>query len=144
VRDLSQLALLHRRWGSLPSIEPGAGRCDVEPHGWRGTVPLAPVLAHIQQNVRESVPDLARRPQRAQVVAAEQHRPLPPEHAIHGSREPRCHRLHSARECFLAVGLDHHVQVVALDRVMAHAELAAFARRTQADSKFRQESAIAQ
>jgi hypothetical protein len=96
------------------------------------------VLAHVQEDVRECVPDLARRSQQAQVVAAEQHRPFPPEHAIHGSREPRRHRLHPARQGILPAGLHDQVQMIALDRVVADAELSAIARLAETSLEFRE------
>ena len=69
--------------------------------GGGDAVPLAPVLAHIQEDVGERVPHLARRPQHAQVVAPEQHRTLAPEDPIHRARESRRHRFHPARQGFL-------------------------------------------
>jgi hypothetical protein len=73
------------------------------------------VLAHVQQNVRKSVPNFARSPQQPQVVAPEQRRAFPPEDPVDRSREARCHGLHPARQRLLAVGLHDHVQMISLD-----------------------------
>src|SRR5688572_6654985 len=115
----------------LPAIEPGSGRCDVEHHGRSSSFPLTPVLACIEQNVGKSIPDFARRSQNAQVITTEQHGPHAPEHPVHRSRQPDSYGLHPATERFLSGRLDHEMDMIRLDRVMAHPELASLASSVQ-------------
>jgi hypothetical protein len=53
------------------------------------------------------------------------------EDAIHRSREPRTERLHAARERPVVERLDDQVNVIALQRVMDYAEIAALAALPQ-------------
>ena len=62
------------------------------------------------------------------VVATVEHRPAASGHPVHGACEARRDALHAARERVLAVRLDDQVRVVALERVVVHAELTAFGR----------------
>src|SRR5437016_1998323 len=65
-------ATRHRRWShSGPAVKPRGGGTRIEPASVRQV--LSPVL----QNVDESVPNLARRPERPRVVALGPHAPTP-------------------------------------------------------------------
>ena len=69
---------------------------------------------------------------------------MPPEHAIRGPREPRGDRLHPSSQCGLTRGFDDEVSVIALDREMHDAELAALARFAQAAAELADEALRAQ
>src|SRR5258706_1981400 len=115
------------RWWPLPTVEPRARGCDVQHDGRSDPGPLPPVLARVQKHVRERMPHFARRAQHAEVVAPEQYGPFAPEDAVHCPREPDSHRLHPAPERVLSGGFHDQMYVIALDRVVADAELAALA-----------------
>jgi hypothetical protein len=85
----------------------------------------------VQQHVGERPPHLARRAQRAVVVAAVEHRAAPPAHAVHRPREPRGDALLTVREGLLAVRLHDQVRVIALERVVRDSEAASLARLGQ-------------
>ena len=70
----------------LPAVEPRARGGDVEHHRRRDPVSLLPVLARVQQDVRERVTDFAG--VRARAGCARTARPGSPEYAVHGPREP--------------------------------------------------------
>jgi len=96
--------ILARRRRAFPSIEPRPGRRRVESNGRRGSGSLPPVLACVQEHVGQGIPHFPSRPEHVEVVAAEQDRPLPSEHTVHGSRKTRHHRLHPARQRLVPCG----------------------------------------
>jgi hypothetical protein len=83
------------------------------------------VLPRVQKHVGERVPDLSRRTQHLQVEAFEQDRSAAAEGEIDGSSEPRPDRLHPGRERPGTAGLDDHVNVVGLDRIVDQAKIPA-------------------
>ncbi|HVN39366.1 MAG TPA: hypothetical protein VMW19_14475 [Myxococcota bacterium] len=56
------------------------------------------------------VPDLARRAQRADVVAAEEHGAAAPEYAMDAARDARCDRLHRGAESTLVFRLEDQIR----------------------------------
>jgi hypothetical protein len=92
------------------------------------------VLAHVEQHVSQSIPDFARSTKRSDVIAPEQDPPSKAEHAMRCASYARGDRLHPASQRVLARRLDDQVQMVALDRELGDAELAAFAPRGEAAS----------
>jgi len=83
---------------------------------------LRAVLAYVQKHIGERVADLARRSQHTQVVAITQHRAGRAKQRVDQPREARAERLHAVPELDRAVGFDHEVRVVRLDRVLDDAE----------------------
>jgi hypothetical protein len=102
------------------------------------------VLARIQEHVSERVSHLARRLQRAQVVAPEQGQSLAFEHPVHGPGQAGSDRLHTAPERILSGRFHHEVHMIALDRLVADAELAAFAAGAHPRLEVADEPAAAQ
>jgi len=65
------------------------------------------------------------------VIAVRKNRPAAREDAIHGSREPRADRFHSACEIARAHRFSDQMHVIALDGVMNQSEAPAVARARQ-------------
>jgi hypothetical protein len=86
----------------------------------------------IQQDVRESVPHLARRTKCVEVIAVREHATAHGEDSVHGPRESCGERFHSAGEIVRAGRLDERVQVVVLDRILNESEAPALARLGEA------------
>ncbi len=116
-----------------PPIEPARGARTVQVGGRRAPDPttLREMAPRVQEDVGQSATHLTRCAQQAMVVAPVENRPGPSADAIHGPRQASPDALHAARERLLAVGLDDQVGVVALQRVVRHAEVAALARLGQ-------------
>jgi hypothetical protein len=72
----------------------------------------------IQEHIANRIADLFRRPQHVEVEANWKNAPGPVEHAIRVACDACRHRLHSFAESFPTAGLDDHVDMVALNRVM--------------------------
>jgi hypothetical protein len=85
------------------------------------------VLADVEEDVRKRIAYVARRSQRAHVVAAEEHRAGASEDPIHAARNARGDRLHRRAERLLAARLEDQVEVVALHGVMDEPRLALLA-----------------
>lgn len=75
---------------AAPTVEPPRGRSWVEPDG------TAHVLAPVGEHVDERVPYLARRRERARMVAVAPDRALACEHAVHRARDADREPLHAA------------------------------------------------
>ncbi|MDJ0848439.1 MAG: hypothetical protein QNK04_08685, partial [Myxococcota bacterium] len=84
--------------------------------------------------------NLLRRAKHVEVVAVGEHAPTACEHAVDRPREARADRLHSATECAAISGLDDHVHVVDLDRVVDDPELPALAGSREGPLHFPDES----
>jgi hypothetical protein len=110
-----------------PAVEPAGGARGIEPHGLTAgdLPPLREMAPRVQQHVGERAPHLARGAEAAVVIAAVEHRAAPLRRAVQRAREPCRDALHPARERVLAVRLDDQVRVVALERVVVDAEVAA-------------------
>lgn len=124
-----------------PAGEPAARRSFVDSHRRCDAETLAPVLARVQQDVGERGSNLARRPQEAEMVATVEDRARARESAVHDARETRRNRLHPAPERLLGVRFDDHVGVIALERVLQHAELAPLAGLPQTPLELEHEPA---
>ena len=124
----------------LPAAEPAARRTLVQLERRGCPVALPPVFAGVQQHRGQGVADLAGRPEHPQVVAAVQDAPGTPEDPIRCPRQARGHGLHSSPERLLPGRLDEQVHVVALHRVLDHAEVAALARLAEASPERFQEA----
>jgi hypothetical protein len=98
-----------------PSAEPRPRRRLVDSDRRRCAGALLPVLSSVQEHVRQRVPHLARRAQRADVVATEERRPGALEDSIHSSRDARADGLHRAAKCLFVFRFEQQVQVIALD-----------------------------
>jgi hypothetical protein len=105
--------------------------------------PLREVAARIQQHVGERTSHLAQGAQRAVVVAAVEHPPAAPGDPVQRTRQPCRDALHPACEGVLAVRLDDQVRVVALERVVVHAEVAALGRFREGPAPLPDEASVA-
>jgi len=81
------------------------------------------MLPAIEQNVDQTVPDLAGRSQRAAVETIGPHAAGVSDPPVDRLRQANAEPLHPARQRGRAVGLDEQVQVVRLDREMHDAEV---------------------
>ncbi len=70
-----------------------------------------PVLEHVDQ----SIPDRARRRERAGMVSLGPHRPPPAQHTVHGLGDANGEALQAADETAVRVGFDDQVHVIGLD-----------------------------
>ena len=93
----------------------------------------------IEQHVAQGVAHLARRLQHVQVVALGQDPPRPLKDPVDRAGEARPDRFHPPAERRPTAGLDHQVDVVALDRVVDDPELAALARGSEGALDFSNE-----
>jgi hypothetical protein len=100
------------------------------------------VTPRVQQDVRESVPHLAWRPQDVEVVPVGEHATAKSEDPVHGSRKARSDRLHAPGQVFSAGGFHDRVEVIRLDRVVSDAKPAALARCAQASLELSGESRV--
>jgi hypothetical protein len=85
------------------------------------------MTSRIQKYVCDRIPDLARRAERAAVVAVREHRAAPVEDPVHRARDARDEGFHPAGEGVLARSFHDRVHMVVLDRVVHEAEAAAIA-----------------
>jgi hypothetical protein len=76
------------------------------------------VAACVEQYVRDRVSDLAKASKDVNVAAVGEHRARAPEYPIHRPCEARSTRLETASQIPRTIGLDDHVNMVVLDRVM--------------------------
>jgi hypothetical protein len=67
-RDRSDSGRPDCRWRPPPSVEPSSRRGNVQTNGRVCSRPLAPMLARVQEHVRERISHFARRAQRSHVV----------------------------------------------------------------------------
>jgi len=84
-------------------------------------------IARVEKDVRNRVPNLARRPQHVDVAAICEHAAGAVKHPVHAARQARGHRLEPASQIPRTSCLDDHVYVVALDRVVNEPERPALA-----------------
>jgi hypothetical protein len=78
------------------------------------------VLAEVEQHVNHADPHLARRGQRAGVIAVADDLPFAPERAVDRERQPDGQPVHAAAGAAGLVALDDEVAVVLLDREVDH------------------------
>ena len=130
---------------SIPSGKPEPRGCRVDPCRLRQRAShLCQVASRIQQDIRQRVPHLARRPQHVKMKTIGEHRPAALEDPIHGSRNARGNRFHAAGQVALARSLRNQVHVVVLDRVVREPEAPAVARRSEAALELTHERNAAQ
>src|SRR4030095_13087203 len=114
-RDLRRASLRRTAVGGLqpPTVEPTRRACAVEMRcgGAGDAATLREMPPRVQQHVRERTSHLARRTQASVVIAAVPHRPGTPAYAVHRASQACPDALHSARERFLALRLDHPAPV---------------------------------
>ncbi len=115
--------------GRPPTVEPARRARPVQMNRRTpASSELGPVAAGIEEDVRERSANLARCSQQPVVVAPVEHRPAALADSIHGARQASRDALHAARERFLALRFHDQMSVVALERVVRHAEAAPLAR----------------
>ncbi len=128
-----------------PAVEPTPRRSRIDGRLSRGMPPeLRGVSPSVQEDVRERVPNLARRAQRAHVVAIREDRTAANKHSVHGSGEPRTDRLHPTTQVLCARRLRNQMHVVHLDRVVDETEPTALAGSSEARLHFAHEPRDAQ
>src|SRR5687767_7131244 len=81
------------------------------------------MLARVQEDVRNSVANLARRAEHVQVIAIRENRSAATEYAVHGTSEARSECLHAAAERIFIVCFYDQVRMIALNRVVAQPEV---------------------
>jgi hypothetical protein len=82
------------------------------------------VLPIVEHHIDEAVANLARRDQRATVMAIAKELSVTALQPVHLLRDAREEKLHRTRSAGTFVGFDHEVQVIVLDRVVKNADTA--------------------
>jgi hypothetical protein len=101
----------HRR---RPAVEPARRRSGIEDEGSSPSRPreaLQEMMTRVQEDVGDRIPDLPRRPQNAEVIAAVEDRFRQGKGALDRPRDPRPDRLHPTGERTLSRGLDQEMDV---------------------------------
>ena len=107
-----------------PSNHSALENGSIQPRG-EDLAALGGVVAAVEQDVADRVANLARRPQRAGVVAVREQAAAAVEQRVDAAREPHAEALHAAREGGLASGLDDQVEMIAQDVEVDDAEVTA-------------------
>ena len=134
-------------WGlglPLPAVEPTSRGGFVKAHRRRSSAVLLPVLAGVQQNVGQSIPDFARRSQDSQVVPPMEDAPRTAEHTVRRPGKPRRDCLHPPPEGLPSRGFHEQVNVIALHRVVHDAKHAPLARLAEASPEGLQKTSAPQ
>ncbi|HLY37825.1 MAG TPA: hypothetical protein VKU61_07305 [Candidatus Binatia bacterium] len=126
--------LARRRDPMAPSNEPSSRGAGIDP------APGHMMLPAVEQNVDQTIPHLAGRPQRAAVEAIGPNSASASDPTVDRLREADAEPLHPARQCGCPVGLDEQVQVVRLHREMHDAEVCG--RREHEPAADRAEDAV--
>jgi hypothetical protein len=84
-------------------------------------------MSSIQEHVAERAVHLARRRQYPVMVPTREHTPRAARDSIHGTREPHADRLHPAPERVAILRLDDQMRMVAEQRIVHKAKIAAIA-----------------
>jgi hypothetical protein len=100
--------------------------------------------SRIEQNVRDDVSHLARRPQQPDVHAIGKHAASSRESPIYCSRKSREDRLEATREIECTCRLDDQMRVIVLDRVVGEPEAGALAGLTPASFELGNEPPVPQ
>src|SRR5262249_13552874 len=96
--DAGWFARTERLEPVAPTVEPLARRGCVEADRRRGAGPLCPVLPRVEQHIAQRIAHLARRAQRADVVAAQYNRAAASEDPMDSARKARADRFHRRPE----------------------------------------------
>src|SRR5262249_17031324 len=118
--DACRAAHLFLRRAGPPPVEGVGRRAGIEPReplDLRGTV-----VARVEQDVREGVTDLARRGERARVIAVSEGPTAADELAVDATRDADRETLNAARERPRVARFDDEVHVIALHRELRESE----------------------